>query len=620
MHRDNLSLDLILLWLPKFDCFDNYVDGMQLCHSLRGICYHVDYHHLQYSQSYSLGLDYDNFLMFLEEGVYEQPGKIEVVHRHTGMLSSARTGAFGTVPFPIYVAGLTGCTAVGIVSEAGAWLSHFWESPSFMGSQERFQSQVLDPIKNGDGVQMPSPFPLGQPGGYLNPENNAQIFIMTPGNGGEMLYGDKVMQIENLLTGTGAPWNGVQVTKHIYTKPGDSEEALKRYNYSPRGKFSIEYDNNQEFDIDEEDWDAKPRDKPMAIWRVYMEDERHYHEWTPKESQRCSAGNQRRDGSCARPITSITSSSQVPSQSLEQPPATSIGLTTSSTEGDRTSTSLIKPSTSSTMTTSPGITVSPQESPSATGLSSSALTTVTAYFQYDSGSGRGYCQVEGYDGSFQTKPSTTQNPSYKPCDWKTMPPPLVTTPVTAYTTYANGVIGKCTDGQWGNYAVNHVPTCPGSVSIISTNMPIASAWSSSTAAASAAAASSSSAAAAAASASAAAAMSGDCTIIYGDYIFGQSVDSIFYLSDLGDWADEDTLREQEDGCGSLSGWVWEDTGDGKHQAGFELGGFDAGCVERAVKSAGGPDLSCYNKPDKGEELTDEEVDMKNKVLDAEDPW
>ena len=67
-----------------------------------------------------------------------------------------------------------------------------------------------------------------------------------------------------------------------------------------------------------------------------------------------------------------------------------------------------------------------------------------------------------------------------------------------------------------------------------------------------------------------------------------------------DWAGHDgsSLNQQEDGCGALTGWQW-DTGctAGTQHAWFNLPFLiAAGCVERAIKSAGGPGgLSCIGE-------------------------
>ncbi len=71
----------------------------------------------------------------------------------------------------------------------------------------------------------------------------------------------------------------------------------------------------------------------------------------------------------------------------------------------------------------------------------------------------------------------------------------------------------------------------------------------------------------------------------------------FEVYNINGWAGDngDSLHKQEDGCGDLTSWSWEtgDLGNDQH-AYFNLPFFiKSGCVERAIKSAGGPSgLSC----------------------------
>lgn len=61
------------------------------------------------------------------------------------------------------------------------------------------------------------------------------------------------------------------------------------------------------------------------------------------------------------------------------------------------------------------------------------------------------------------------------------------------------------------------------------------------------------------------------------------------------WAekdDGDKLRDEEEGCGALTDWKWRDAADGDRAAArFRLPTIiKAGCVERAIASAGGPEI------------------------------
>lgn len=58
------------------------------------------------------------------------------------------------------------------------------------------------------------------------------------------------------------------------------------------------------------------------------------------------------------------------------------------------------------------------------------------------------------------------------------------------------------------------------------------------------------------------------------------------------------LHKQEDGCAALTGWTWHNATDTEYAyAYFNLPlVFKAGCVERAIVSAGGPKLACKGLP------------------------
>ena len=67
----------------------------------------------------------------------------------------------------------------------------------------------------------------------------------------------------------------------------------------------------------------------------------------------------------------------------------------------------------------------------------------------------------------------------------------------------------------------------------------------------------------------------------------------FEISNIKDWADDggDSLEHEERGCGAIAKWDWKD-GDTRSVV-FTLPFFmKEGCVERAIVSAGGPELSC----------------------------
>lgn len=73
-----------------------------------------------------------------------------------------------------------------------------------------------------------------------------------------------------------------------------------------------------------------------------------------------------------------------------------------------------------------------------------------------------------------------------------------------------------------------------------------------------------------------------------------------HVYDIRNWAEEDDgaeLKKQEQGCGALTFWDWTDeTDDEGASVWFDLPYWiKGGCVERAIKTAGGPDVGTCNK-------------------------
>lgn len=82
----------------------------------------------------------------------------------------------------------------------------------------------------------------------------------------------------------------------------------------------------------------------------------------------------------------------------------------------------------------------------------------------------------------------------------------------------------------------------------------------------------------------------DCSFRQVDLYFA------FEVYNIDGWASDrgGSLKDQEEGCGALTGWVWSDAdSDTPAYAQFNLPlVFKSGCVERAIASAGGPKISC----------------------------
>lgn len=87
-------------------------------------------------------------------------------------------------------------------------MSHFWEVPWFFGydtNQAQFTTNVINPLENGNGANMPSPFAAGgqaariaaladgEPAADGSAGYKPEIFIFTKQNeGGDIVYQDAV--------------------------------------------------------------------------------------------------------------------------------------------------------------------------------------------------------------------------------------------------------------------------------------------------------------------------------------------------------------------------------------------------------------------------------------------
>lgn len=191
------------------------------------------------------------------------------------------------------------------------------------------------------------------------------------------------------------------------------------------------------------------------------------------------------------------------------------------------------------------------------------------------------------------------------CGYTSFPSPSPTPPPSSNTnpwpftfTDLGGPIIACKSSSIGNAGVIRYTVCEGDRTTVGTDSSIYNHYTSATAAAA-----SLSAASAAASASAAAVPRADCAF-WDEALFWN-----FEVYNINGWAGDsgDSLHHQENGCGDLTGWSWTtgDAGNDQH-AYFNLPFFiKAGCVERAIASAGGPSgLSC----------TGEGLDKKRRAL------
>ena len=404
-------------------------------------------------------------------------------------------------------------------------------------------------------------------------------------------------------------------------KPKDEAEVYK-LQYKARSKILIQYDNDQK--------DDPPKPQQQAIWRVWLEDQMYEHKWDATDAQKggscANTGNRKRQAraSCSKPERSLLTSG------ISTGPTDSAGLFTGSTAHDifATRTSVSSGASSpaspskfynsldsrSTITSNiPGPTYSSAVPSSTFSLS------CYPFSDPDAGPASPQCMCDGLDGTFPYLSFTSGAINFDPCGY-TIPPTKASTSAAPpfIITESNGEVVSCASSAYYNYAVNTIPTCAGSTTIVSTIASIASAYSASESA--------SAASASASWASAAAVPSAGCWILNDDG-FG---DSAFQVYGINGWAGSDgsKLFNQESGCGILSGFEFytdrQEDFKGRlrdtQYALFGLSFFKGGCVERAVHSAGGPQpgdepgqLTCK----RGLDMSNSQLKAAQNIVDAQ---
>ena len=219
--------------------------------------------------------------------------------------------------------------------------------------------------------------------------------------------------------------------------------------------------------------------------------------------------------------------------------------------------------------------------------------------------------------------NTASASSFNSCGYTALPGPVTSSSVPPFTTTdaTNGEVLRCPSSTYFNFAVNTQAECAGGSTVISTISSIHTSYESSQSVASASRASeaSVSSASAASASSAAAVPSGACKL------WDAGLYYLIQVYDINAWGgDGSSLHHEEDGCGGLTGWEWHgDCDGGTSQAWFNLDFFiKAGCVERAIHSAGGPEgLQCEGMGDTlfgvdGETQCHEDLtlDVQNKAV------
>ncbi|KAI0891940.1 hypothetical protein F4806DRAFT_506267 [Annulohypoxylon nitens] len=278
-----------------------------------------------------------------------------------------------------YVSGVTGCASIVIISEKGAWVSHFMET-GFMDDDGRKdeRNRLDESVKNGDEYYI-KPSDLAGDGGDLNKNSqNVQVYVSGPctttgdAKGDEVCKGeenaptwmyDRIDTLLNTLFGPGTPFEGVTITKRGYIKPKDREEIDTLAGTSARGKGQflperffdgdlcaisgwladynpvvvVQYDPNQR-----DDKSFLPYNPKHAAYRVWLEKSSYQRDWVASSCQGGNTPNQKRDGSCPnnsggtsgtgspRPVSSsrtTTKSTMIVSGTAPASPASTTGRT-----------------------------------------------------------------------------------------------------------------------------------------------------------------------------------------------------------------------------------------------------------------------------------------------------
>ena len=173
------------------------------------------------------------------------------------------------------VTGLYGCSSVVVLSKKGIYMSHFWERPSFTGAKAVCDRQVLQPLKDGDGPQMPGLLALSQDNGIFAPSSEPATFIITPRKALDWddpddtrpQYPSQVDRIKALLKSLiGGPAGSVEPTVLTYIAQRDPEDPHRKNRVS--GKILFQYDPHQPLPPSTDGKGCvEPRPQPMLrLW------------------------------------------------------------------------------------------------------------------------------------------------------------------------------------------------------------------------------------------------------------------------------------------------------------------------------------------------------------------
>ncbi|TKX21471.1 hypothetical protein C1H76_6545 [Elsinoe australis] len=497
---------------------------------------------------------------------------------NVGVEPTSRFDAFADLPFSSGVDGLYGCISVVVVSRKGVWTSHFWQetfTKTFDGGQallDQFQNFVISPLSKS----RPGFIALTDvPDNAFAETEHPQLLIFYPnlqGNPQTRQVNAILDEVKRLVPGIRGEASPIWSYDRDYRVKQEIKGLAKGKiitNYDPRANAA----GARGFQT----W-AQTDVAMQDVWGVD-----------------CNSGDhQKRQAAGICSLTSIR------------------GMTTSSRMTTLT-TSIVSSTTELQKTVSQDTASSPRrtamtDTTSIKGTAGSTTSTQLCYPYQNprAGPDKQGCQCNGIAGLVPYLSNSASSTPFNICGYTALPT-LTTTSVPPFTStdFRNGFVYSCASSSYYNMAVNTILDCAGSSTVVSTVMTIYTAYAASSASlasadsassasssssASAASAASASEAAAASSATAAAKPKAKCLIW----------DSISHYTlqvyDIKGWGgDGSSLLGEEKGCGALTAWTWETGCDGEtSQASFTLPFLiKAGCVERAIRSAGGPaGLNC----------------------------
>ncbi|KAL9622404.1 MAG: hypothetical protein Q9160_003248 [Pyrenula sp. 1 TL-2023] len=207
-----------------------------------------------------------------------------------------------------YVAGVTGCLVILIVTERGMWMTHIvclttlGPAPNIRYTirltliiqieaafrdnevDRRNYATILDTLRNGAN-RYTKPDTLTGQDDALDLTRDPHIYVMAPTgpNGGGDLYPAQNEEILKILFGDDTPFAGISREPKPYVKPQTASDINRQGAF---GKLLIEYDPDQH---DEET--DKLHDPRQAIWRAWFQQQAVEHTWTA-----CTALQKRQGG------------------------------------------------------------------------------------------------------------------------------------------------------------------------------------------------------------------------------------------------------------------------------------------------------------------------------------